>query len=87
MTDKGNRRSIFQGVKRQRLSSDGYEGMNPNDQLIKVMKKNTFILNEQLDTQNINSQLEREQRKGQSDKLVSALSKISDALARIADKL
>lgn len=51
------------------------------------MEKNTLILNAQLDTQNMNSQLEREQQKGQSDQLVSALSKISDALTRIADKL
>lgn len=93
MTAKGKqtcmlwRRSIFQGVKRQRLSSDGCEGMNLNHKLIKVMEKNTLILNAQLDTQNMNSQLEREQQKGQSDQLVSALSKISDALTRIADKL
>lgn len=93
MTAKGKqtcmlwRRSTFQGVKRQRLSSDGCEGMNLNHKLIKVMEKNTLILNAQLDTQNMNSQLEREQQKGQSDQLVSALSKISDALTRIADKL
>lgn len=61
--------------------------MNLNHKLIKVMEKNTLILNAQLDTQNMNSQLEREQQKGQSDQLVSALSKISDALTRIADKL
>lgn len=82
------RRAILQGgEKRRRLSFDGFQDMNLNEQLIKVMERNTHVLNAQLDTQNMNSRLEREQHKDQSDKLISALSKISDALARIADKL
>jgi hypothetical protein len=41
----------------------------------------------QLEVQNINSQLDREQRKDQASSLHSVLGKMADALYRIADKL
>lgn len=57
------------------------------DQLIKVLKRNSGMLNAQLETQNINCQLDREQKKEHSDNLIAALNKFTDALLRIADKL
>lgn len=79
---------MFQeGVKRRRLSLDGCQDINLNHHLIKIIERNTNLLNAQLEAQRMNSQLEREQQKAYSDVLSSALSKISDALSRIADKL
>ncbi|XP_052181205.1 trihelix transcription factor ASR3-like [Diospyros lotus] len=74
------------GRKRQ-LSVDGCQGTNLERQLIRALEKNSRMLNVQLEVQNMNYQLEREQWKDQNDSLVAALSKIVDALGKIADKL
>ncbi|KAF5932828.1 hypothetical protein HYC85_028999 [Camellia sinensis] len=71
-----------EGWKRRRLALDGCE-----ERFIKVLEKNSNMLNAQLEAQNINYQLDREQRKEQNDSLVGALSKITDALGMIANKL
>jgi hypothetical protein len=41
----------------------------------------------QLEAQNINCQLDREQRKDQVSSLLGVLGKVADALYRIADKM
>lgn len=82
------RRTMLQeGVKRRRLSLDGCEDINLRHHLIKVLERNTHVLHAQLESRRINSQLERKQQKAKTDVLISALSKISDALSRVADKL
>lgn len=55
--------------------------------LIEVLEKNSRTLSAQLEAQNCNCQLDRDQRKDQTDGLVAVMSKIADALGRIADKL
>lgn len=45
------------------------------------------MLSAQLEAQNINFQLDREQRKDHAIHLVAVLDKLADALGRIADKL
>ncbi|XP_043687034.1 trihelix transcription factor ASR3-like isoform X2 [Telopea speciosissima] len=76
-----------EGRKRRRLSTDvGSEATLP-DQLIEVLERNSKMLTAQLEAQNINCQLDRNQRKDHADSLVSVLSKLADALGRIADKL
>ncbi|KAL7161946.1 hypothetical protein ACSBR2_042427 [Camellia fascicularis] len=76
-----------EGRKRRRLALDGCEDTNLEERFIKVLEKNSNMLNAQLEAQNINYQLDREQRKEQNDSLVGALSKITDALGMIANKL
>nr|GEY14273.1 trihelix transcription factor ASR3-like [Tanacetum cinerariifolium]GEY64691.1 trihelix transcription factor ASR3-like [Tanacetum cinerariifolium] len=75
------------GFKRRKLSTDKCQDKNFDDRLIEVLEKNTSMLNAQLEAENTNSRLDREQRKGYNDSLVSALNKISDALTKIADKI
>ncbi|XP_057970281.1 trihelix transcription factor ASR3-like [Malania oleifera] len=75
------------GRKRRRLSSDGSGDTNIGEQLIKVLERNGNLLNAQLEAQNINFQLDRDQRKDQANNLVVAISKLTDALVKIANKL
>ncbi|XP_071902890.1 trihelix transcription factor ASR3-like [Coffea arabica] len=80
------RRVSQEDVKRRRLSLDKCEDFNLSQHLIKVLERNNRVLNAQLETQRMNSQLDREQQKAHTDILSSALSKICDAFSRIADK-
>lgn len=74
--------------KRRRLSLDGQEdASNLGNQLVKVLEMNSNKLNAQFEAQKISCQLDRDQRKEHTDSLVAALSKVTDALVRIADKL
>ncbi|PWA39649.1 homeodomain-like, Myb-like domain protein [Artemisia annua] len=75
------------GFKRRKVSTDKCQDKNIDDRLIEVLEKNTSMLNARLEAENTNCQLDREQRKDYNDNLVSALNKISDALAKIADKI
>ncbi|WJZ81805.1 hypothetical protein VitviT2T_001624 [Vitis vinifera] len=77
-----------EGRKRKRFTVDGDEETTRlQDQLIEVLERNGRMLSDQLEAQNTNFQLDREQRKDQADCLVAVLSKLADALGRIADKL
>ncbi|KAI4336518.1 hypothetical protein L6164_015035 [Bauhinia variegata] len=81
------RGSTSEGVrKRKRLKTDGEEE-NLQSQLIDVLERNGKMLNTQLEAQNLNFQLDREQRKDHARDLVAVLDKLADALGRIADKL
>lgn len=80
--------TMFQeGVTRRRFSSDGCQIIDATDRLIRVLQSNAILLNAQLEAQNMNHQVDREQRNDQHNSLVIALNKITDALAKIADKL
>ncbi|KAL2323793.1 hypothetical protein Fmac_022851 [Flemingia macrophylla] len=72
--------------KRKRLATDGEEE-TLRYQLIDVLERNGKMLSAQLEAQNINFQLDREQRKDHGSNLVAVLDKLADALGRIADKL
>ncbi|OAY42540.1 trihelix transcription factor ASR3 [Manihot esculenta] len=74
--------------KRKRFTTDGdEEAINVQNQLIDILEKNGKLLTAQLEVQNTNFQLEREQRKEHADGLVAVLNKLADALGKIADKL
>ncbi|KAI9177946.1 hypothetical protein LWI28_020964 [Acer negundo] len=73
--------------KRRRLALHANEDNNMEDQLIKVLEKNSSMLTAQLEAQNINSQLDRDQRKEQSNSLAAAINNLTDALVKIANKL
>ena len=74
---------IQEGLKRRRFTMDGSEDNN----WAKILERNSNMLCSQLEAQNINYQLDRDQRKEQADSLVAALNKLTDALVRIANKL
>ncbi|KAM1128700.1 hypothetical protein ACFX13_039317 [Malus domestica] len=73
--------------KQRRVSTDESEHSNNIDQLVKVLERNSNMLSAQLEAHNINCHLEREQRKEQNNSILAALGKVTDVLARIADKL
>ncbi|KAL8227448.1 hypothetical protein R6Q57_015032 [Mikania cordata] len=72
-----------EGRKRKRDA----EEMSLQKQLIEAMERNGRLLSSQLEIQNTNSQLDREQRKDDAHSLFSVLNKLADAMLRIADKL
>ncbi|PRQ16856.1 putative transcription factor MYB-HB-like family [Rosa chinensis] len=72
--------------KQRRLSRDGCED-NCSDQLIRVLEKNSKMMNAQLEAHNKNYQLDREKNKEQNNNLLAAIKNVTDALVRIADKL
>jgi len=75
------------GYKRKRLSSDISEDSTDFNNITKLLRRNSDILKAHIGTQNINYQLARDQQKQQTDIIVAALGKLTDALTKIADKL
>ncbi|RDX61951.1 Trihelix transcription factor ASR3, partial [Mucuna pruriens] len=82
------REPMFQeGYKRKRVSSDSSEDSTDfNNNITKLLRRNSDILKAHLGAQNINYQLARDHQKQQTDILVAALGKLTDALTKIADK-
>ena len=76
------------GQKRPRTDEEAGEG--PTDlqsKLTEILDRNSRIVAAQLEAQNQNCELDREQRKDQANSLVLVLGRLADALGRIADKL
>lgn len=74
--------------KRKRVAAEEEEEtVSLQNQLIYVLERNGKMLTAQLEAQNENFQLDRKQRKDDVNSLLGVLNKLSDALARIADKL
>lgn len=75
--------------KRRRTSREDDEDGSSSlqSQLIEMLDRNNRILAGQLQTQNMNTHLDRELRKDQVNGLLVVLNKLADALGRIADKL
>lgn len=87
--EKGS--SSREGQKRRRVSPEesggGSGDTNLQHQLIEILERNSRMLTAQLEAQNMNYQLDRDQRKDQADSLLGVLGKLADAIGRIADKL
>ncbi|KAL4192154.1 hypothetical protein AMTRI_Chr06g170830 [Amborella trichopoda] len=74
--------------KRRRVSGEEEGSDSPlRDQLLQLLERNSRVLTAQLEAQNLNCQLDRNQRKDHAESLVGVLNKLADALGRIADKL
>ncbi|XP_048500421.1 trihelix transcription factor ASR3 isoform X2 [Beta vulgaris subsp. vulgaris] len=73
--------------KRRRLSTGDHKSNCLEEQIIRALEINNKLLNSQLDNHDKNCQLDREQRKENSDVLMTALGKLTDVLSKIADKL
>ncbi|KAG2285665.1 hypothetical protein Bca52824_045269 [Brassica carinata] len=71
--------------KRKRTSASEDEEKKKKPQ--RILERNGQLLAAQLEVQNTNLKLDREQRKDHGDNLVAVLSKLADAVAKIADKL
>ncbi|XP_015955734.1 trihelix transcription factor ASR3-like isoform X2 [Arachis duranensis] len=77
-----------EGHKKRRLSPGNSEHTtNFNNNIVRVLRRNNNMLKAHLGAQNMNYQLAREHQKEQTDSLVAALGKLTDALSKIADKL
>ncbi|KAL0380294.1 UNVERIFIED_CONTAM: Trihelix transcription factor A [Sesamum angustifolium] len=80
--------SEFQeGLKRRRQPSIDHHNVDVEDLLMKAIERNTNLLNAQLEDQKLKCQLDREQQKEQHNSIIASLSKITDALENIANKL
>lgn len=76
-----------EGVNKGKQSSTNCQNLDVEDLLIKALERNTNLLNAQLEDQKLKYQLEREQQKDRYDSLITVLTKMSDALEKIANKL
>ncbi|KAL1326672.1 hypothetical protein AAHE18_13G246200 [Arachis hypogaea] len=77
-----------EGHKKRRLSPGNSEHTtNFNNNIVRVLRRNNNMLKAHLGAQNMNYQLAREHQKEQTDSLLAALGKLTDALSKIADKL
>lgn len=77
-----------EGRKRKRFATEeDEETISLHNQLVDILERNGKMLASQLEAQNANFQLDREQRKDDVNSLIGVLGKLADALARIADKL
>ncbi|GLJ44679.1 hypothetical protein SUGI_0939360 [Cryptomeria japonica] len=86
IAEKGSA-SCASGQKRKRSSSEGESDSDLRDQLLSVLERNSRVLTAHVEAQNMNCQLDRNQRKDHADSLIGVLGKLADALGRIADKL
>ncbi|XP_020262658.1 trihelix transcription factor ASR3 [Asparagus officinalis] len=78
------------GQKRRRTSEAAEEEEQETSfdkKLIKILEKSTKLLAANLEARNLNCQLDRDQRKDQTESLLAVMTKLADAVGRIADKL
>ncbi|KAG8070809.1 hypothetical protein GUJ93_ZPchr0006g41115 [Zizania palustris] len=75
------------GQKRRRTDEDDGGSRELQSKLVEILDRNSRMVAAQLEAQNVNCQLDREQRRSQADSLVVVLGRLADALGRIADKL
>ncbi|KAJ4756113.1 Trihelix transcription factor GTL1-like protein [Rhynchospora pubera] len=76
-----------EGYKRRRMADDERGETDHHMQLLQVLERNSRMVAAQLEAQNINLQLDRDQRREQTNSLLGVLNKLADVLTRIADKL
>lgn len=78
-----------EGHKRRRTADEDErdETDDHHTQLLQVLERNSRMVAAQLEAQNRNLQLDRDQRREQTDSLLGVLNKLADSLSKIADKL
>ncbi|KAK4721435.1 hypothetical protein R3W88_011668 [Solanum pinnatisectum] len=78
-----------EGRKRKKNDSDAddEEARSVQHHLVRALERNGKLVSSQLEAQNMQFEHDREQRKDHVDNLVAVLTKLADALGRIADKL
>ncbi|CAH2059580.1 unnamed protein product [Thlaspi arvense] len=83
--EERKRKRTCAGEDKEEEEEEGTKSMQ--NQLIQILERNGQLLAAQLEIQNSNLKLDREQRKDHGDNLVAVLNKLADAVAKIADKL
>lgn len=78
---------FHEGMKKRKQTSSSPENIDVDNLLMKALERNNDLLSAQLEDQKLNFQLARELQKDQHDRLNAALTKITGALEKIADKL
>lgn len=78
-----------EGRKRKRPAAEAGDEEAPGlqDRLVDAVERNGRLLREQFELQDMNSRLDREQKRDQANGLLAVLDKLADALGKIADKL
>lgn len=56
-------------------------------QLVEILDRNSRMMTEQLEAQNMNCRLDREQRADMARSVVEVLGKLAEAIGKIAEKL
>ncbi|KAJ0259840.1 hypothetical protein HA466_0061380 [Hirschfeldia incana] len=83
-SQEARKRKRTSGGEDEEKEEEATESMQ--NQLIQILERNGQLLAAQLEVQNTNLRLDREQRKEHGDNLVAVLNKLADAVAKIADK-
>lgn len=73
--------------KRQPADPSNEETDDFKSQLYSMLETSSQVLTAHVESQNVNSQLDRNQRKEHMESLVGVLGKLADALGKIAEKL
>eukprot|EP00250_Pteridium_aquilinum_P016200 c22999_g1_i1 orf=574-1113(-) len=73
--------------KRQAVDASNEEMGDFKTHIFSMLQTSSAVLTAHVDSQNVNSRLDREQRKEQMDSLVGVLHKLADALGKIAERL
>ncbi|XP_010509869.1 PREDICTED: trihelix transcription factor ASR3-like [Camelina sativa] len=84
--EERKRKRTSTGEREEKEEEEG-ETKKMQNQLIEILERNGQLLAAQLEVQNLNLKLDREQRKDHGDSLVAVLNKLADAVTKIADKL
>ncbi|MCO5593321.1 hypothetical protein L7F22_047331 [Adiantum nelumboides] len=87
--EKSTGTKVGAGRKRKRQPADvpNEETGDFKSQLFSMLQTSSAVLTAHVESQNVNSRLDREQRKEQMESLVGVLHKLADALGKIADRL
>ncbi|ESQ51952.1 hypothetical protein EUTSA_v10016974mg [Eutrema salsugineum] len=85
--EERKRKRTSAGEEEVEEEEEGEATKSMQNQLIQILERNGQLLAAQLEVQNSNLKLDREQRKDHGDNLVAVLNKLADAVAKIADKL
>eukprot|EP00249_Psilotum_nudum_P012492 c23816_g1_i3 orf=421-849(+) len=78
---------VHSGTSKKRKRSSIGENDDFKDRLFSMLETNSRVLTAHMESQNLNSQLDRNQRREQAESLVSVLGRLADALGRIAERL
>ncbi|KAI5083323.1 hypothetical protein GOP47_0003066 [Adiantum capillus-veneris] len=73
--------------KRQPADVPSEEGGEFKSHLFSMLQTSSAVLTAHVESQNVNSRLDREQRKEQMESLVGVLNKLADSLGKIAERL
>lgn len=87
MEDCEEKPDVISGIRKKRRRPSVDESDDFREDLFTLLENNSKVLTAHVDSQNLNSHLDRTQRKEHAENLVGVLGKLAEALGKIADKL